>query len=66
MRVNVLRELGGLVAVRALVLGRHAALVAQVSRHVLLQGEAAVAARAVVTLVDGVNFPPPPGALAST
>lgn len=59
--VNVLREFGGLVAVRALVLGRHAALVAQMPRHVLLQGEAAVAAWAVVTLVHGVHFAPFPG-----
>lgn len=66
VRVNVLCELGGFLAIWALVLGRHAALVAQVSRHVLLQGEAAVAARAVVTLVHGVNFTPLPGALAST
>lgn len=65
--VNVLRKLGGLVAIGTLVLGRHAALVAQVPRHVLLQGEAAVAARTVVTLVHGVHFAPSPGGvLAST
>lgn len=62
VRVNVLRELGGLVAVRALVLGRHAALVTQMPRHVLLQGEAAVAARTVMALVHGVNFTPSPRA----
>lgn len=56
MCVNVLREFGGLVAVRALILGRHATLMAQMPRHVLLQGEATVAAWAVVTLVHGVHF----------
>lgn len=61
VRVNVLGKLGGLVAIGTLVLGRHAALVAQVPRHVLLQGEAAVAARTVVTLVHGVHFAPSPG-----
>lgn len=61
MRVNVLREFREFVAVRALILGRHAALVAQMPRHVLLQGEAAVAAWAVVTLVHGVLFAPLPG-----
>lgn len=61
MRVNVLREFGGLFAVRALILGRHPALVAQMPRHVLLQGEAAVAAWTVVTLVHGVHFAPLPG-----
>jgi len=66
VRVNVLRELGGLLAVRTLVLGRHTALVAQVPRHVLLQSEAVVAARAVVILVYGVHASPLPGALPGT
>lgn len=67
VRVNVLRELGELLAVRALVLGRHAALVAQMPRHVLLQSEAVVAARAVVTLVYGVHAPTfPSGTLPDT
>lgn len=61
VRVNVLGKLGGLVAIGTLVLGRHAALVTQMPRHVLLQGEAAVAARTVVTLVHGVHFAPSPG-----
>lgn len=34
--VNILGKLGGLVAVRTLVFRRHAALVAQMSRHVFL------------------------------
>jgi len=67
VRVNVLREFGGFVAIRALILGRHAALVAQMPRHVLLQGEAAVTAWAVVTLVQGIRFAPfPGGVLAGT
>lgn len=66
VRVNVLCELGGLVAVRALVFGRHAAFVAEMPRHVLLQGEAAIAARAVMALVQGVNVTPPPHAWART
>lgn len=61
VRVNVLRELGGLLAVRTLVLGRHAALVTQMPRHILLESEAVVAARAVVILVYGVYASPLPG-----
>lgn len=59
--VNVLGELGWLVAVRTLVLGRHAALVAEVSRHVLLQGETTIATGTIVALVHGVHLAPVPG-----